>query len=84
MRMVSKIGEGSNAKVSKVRYRKQVAVLKMGRCARDQKPFEYEADLMAKVAGAGGVPQILAVAEDTPAMIMSYLPYLSLADAMGQ
>ena len=83
MEVLDQFDEGGSAKVAKVMYESELVALKTGKRGWTQnRAFEYEADMMAKVDGAGGAPRILALAVDRPAMIMSYLPYPSLDHAM--
>ena len=77
--VLEKLGEGGNGKAFKVLYDKTVACLKVGKHGKDQLiEFWREANIMTQLDGAGGSPEVLAVATDTPAMVTSFVPYPTL------
>ncbi|XP_071520512.1 uncharacterized protein [Panulirus ornatus] len=75
------LGAGGNGKAFLVPWQEERAVLKVSHKAEDNKLMQ-EAQHMAHLEGAGGVPRLYATCENPPSIVMSYAGRSTLEDVL--
>ena len=74
------LAEGVSANAYSVKYRGSDACLKKGFDKTDIDLFQHEASILQELKGVGGAPELLAMAEDYPLLVVSYCLGLDLAE----